>query len=191
MVTPEAIEAAARAWAIHRETDGCFERVDAWEALEEWEREAHPDEYPESDYEDCATYRSFATAALTAAAPFIAAQAKGEAFQAVRDAAEVEPDQVGDYGMVELPGYLIIDTRAFDALDKDDRERLHITADDYAQAIDDARAQAKVEALREAAEKLWPESLTDAVPRTEADRTARVIAVKLRRRAATIETEAS
>lgn len=99
------------------------------------------------------SYRDLANVALTAAAPIIAAQAKGEAFQAVRDAAEVEPDQVGDYGMVELPGYLTIDTRAFDALDKDDRERLHITADDYAQAIDDARAQAKADALREAADE--------------------------------------
>lgn len=75
-----AIEAAARAWAIHREHDGCFERVDAWEALEAWEREAHPDERPESDYEDCATYREFATAALSAAYPLMVARAKAEAW---------------------------------------------------------------------------------------------------------------
>lgn len=67
MSTDPRIDAAARAWAIHREHDGCFERVDAWEALEDWEREAHPDEYPESDYEDRDTYLSFATAALAAA----------------------------------------------------------------------------------------------------------------------------
>jgi hypothetical protein len=81
-ISKEAIEAAARAWAIHDETDGCFERVDEWEALEDWEREAHPDEYPGSDYEDCGDYRERAIAALTSVAPHIQAAA-------LRDAAEV------------------------------------------------------------------------------------------------------
>jgi hypothetical protein len=80
-ISNEAIEAAARAWAIHDETDGCFERVDEWEALEDWEREAYPDEYPGSDYEDCGDYRERAIAALTSAAPHIQAAA-------LRDAAE-------------------------------------------------------------------------------------------------------
>ena len=140
--TPEAIEAAARAL--------CGTPFpDTWEKLG-------------ADIQ--ALYRHEAEDALAAALPFIAAQAKGEAFQAVRDAAEVEPDQVGDYGMVELPGYLTIDTRAFDALDKDDRERLHITADDYAQAIDGARAQAKAEALREAADEIRANQYDDLDP---------------------------
>lgn len=67
MIGDPRIEAAARAWAIHDETDGCFERVDAWGVLEDWEREAYPDEYPGSDYEDCANYRERAASALAAA----------------------------------------------------------------------------------------------------------------------------
>lgn len=73
-LTPEATEAAARALAHTFGADDCFERVDEWEALEDWEREAHPDERPGFDYEDCSNYRRSATAALTAAYPIMAAE---------------------------------------------------------------------------------------------------------------------
>lgn len=45
------IDRAAEAAALLDDHDGCFERVREWEALEPWEREAQPGEYPHDDYE--------------------------------------------------------------------------------------------------------------------------------------------
>lgn len=64
------LEATAQALALH-DGEGCFEQVDAWEALEKWEQEANPDEYPSSDYEDCAYYRQRAVIALAASDVFL------------------------------------------------------------------------------------------------------------------------
>ena len=66
-----AVEAAARAAAIHGDYDGCFERVDQWNAQEDWEKEAHPDEYPETDIEDCEWWTSRILPALHAAIPHL------------------------------------------------------------------------------------------------------------------------
>lgn len=52
----------ARALAICDDYDGCFERVDEWEATPEDER--HDDNYPASDYEDCQWWLRRADAAL-------------------------------------------------------------------------------------------------------------------------------
>lgn len=74
-LTPDhpAVEAAARAAAIHGDYDGCFERVDQWNALEDWEKEAQSDEYPTTDIEDCEWWTSRARAALNAALPHLTA----------------------------------------------------------------------------------------------------------------------
>lgn len=69
MIPEAAVEAAARGMAIHNDDDGCFLEVDAWNAQEEWEREAYPDNYPGSSIEDCAYWTTKARAALEAAAP--------------------------------------------------------------------------------------------------------------------------
>jgi hypothetical protein len=45
-------EAIARFLALVDDYDGCFERIDEWEALPDWEKQAHPDEEPMSDRED-------------------------------------------------------------------------------------------------------------------------------------------
>ena len=45
-------EQIARVIALTDDYDGCFERIDDWEALEQWERDAHPDEEPISERED-------------------------------------------------------------------------------------------------------------------------------------------
>lgn len=73
-ISNEAIEAAARAMAILKDEDGCFLEVDAWNAREEWEREAHPESYPGADIEDCDYWLDRARAALEAAAGIIRAQ---------------------------------------------------------------------------------------------------------------------
>jgi len=73
-VIPEAaVEAAARGMAILDDHDGCFLEVDAWNAQEEWEREAHPDSYPGSAIEDCAYWLARSRAALEAALPHLRA----------------------------------------------------------------------------------------------------------------------
>lgn len=70
-VSDEAVEAMARAAAIHDDYDGCFERVDEWEAAGEEYRDAYPGERPDSDYEDCEWWRSRVRAGLPAALPFL------------------------------------------------------------------------------------------------------------------------
>src|SRR5690242_14055233 len=52
----KAILRAAEAAAMTDDYDGCFERVRAWEATEQWEKDAYPMEYPFNDYEDCAVW---------------------------------------------------------------------------------------------------------------------------------------
>ncbi|ONI62659.1 hypothetical protein CSIV_14385 [Microbacterium sp. CSI-V] len=66
--TDAEVEAGARAAALHADYEGCFLRIDEWEALEEWEREAHPENRPDTDYEDAEFWRTRTRAALTAAA---------------------------------------------------------------------------------------------------------------------------
>ncbi|KQQ22553.1 hypothetical protein ASF48_05045 [Rathayibacter sp. Leaf299] len=44
--------------------DGCFDRIREWESQEEWEREAHRDNDPGSDYEDREYWRRLARTAL-------------------------------------------------------------------------------------------------------------------------------
>lgn len=80
MISEAAVEAAARGMAIHDDDDGCFLEVDAWNAQEEWEREAYPENYPGSSIEDCAYWIAKARAALKAAAPHILQVAKAEAW---------------------------------------------------------------------------------------------------------------
>lgn len=66
VITDEMVERAARAMAEHDDYDGCFERIAEWEALAEWERDAHPDNHPGTDYEDAEFWRGRARAALEA-----------------------------------------------------------------------------------------------------------------------------
>lgn len=44
--------------------DGCHARVREWEALEQWEKDAHPDEEPFSDREDVAYWNRRADAVI-------------------------------------------------------------------------------------------------------------------------------
>lgn len=50
-VTPTR-EQIARKLAMTDDYDGCFERIDAWESLEQWERDAQPQDEPATDRED-------------------------------------------------------------------------------------------------------------------------------------------
>lgn len=68
--TAGAYEAAARAIARAADADYWVDEVAGWEAQEEWEREAYPEEYPAMAYEDKASFMKQAYAALTAATPF-------------------------------------------------------------------------------------------------------------------------
>ena len=63
------IEQMAEAMALAGDEDGCFERVKDWEALEQWEKDAHPDERPHGDYEDCEYWRVKAGAAYAVVQP--------------------------------------------------------------------------------------------------------------------------
>ena len=78
-IPDEAVEAAARAMAILDDYDGCFLEVDAWKALEDWERDAHPENYPGMAIEDCAYWLKVAKAGMDAAAPHLMAAALDEA----------------------------------------------------------------------------------------------------------------
>jgi hypothetical protein len=69
-----AVEAAARAAAIHEDYDGCFERLDAWEAASVEERELGLVEEPMStDVEDADLWRARMRSALPAAYPHMVA----------------------------------------------------------------------------------------------------------------------
>lgn len=63
------VDRMAEAAALHQDHDGCFERVREWEALGGWERDAHPDERPQDDYEAKEIWRGRIRAALAAADP--------------------------------------------------------------------------------------------------------------------------
>lgn len=73
-VLPEmtAVEAGARAAAIHEEYDGCFERLDAWAASTPEEREMGRVEEPMStDLESATWWRERMAAALAVALPSV------------------------------------------------------------------------------------------------------------------------
>lgn len=57
-------ETIARTLAATDDENDCFDEVDAWNALEEWEREAHPDDEPMMEREDCEYYLRRADAVL-------------------------------------------------------------------------------------------------------------------------------
>lgn len=58
------VEDVARALADESD-DGCFDRIDEWEAQEDWEREAYPGNHPASDYEDAEHWTRLARRLLT------------------------------------------------------------------------------------------------------------------------------
>lgn len=62
-------DALAEKMALVDEYDGCFDRIREWEALPDWEREAHPDERPHTDYEDREFWRKRADVALALIEP--------------------------------------------------------------------------------------------------------------------------
>lgn len=68
---PALVEKAARAAAIYDDYDGCFERVDEWEAAPADIRALYPDEEPVSDREDCEWWRARIRAALDEVVPAI------------------------------------------------------------------------------------------------------------------------
>lgn len=63
LVTPTR-EQIARTLAMTDDYDGCFERIDEWEALEQWERDAQPQEAPSSELEDADFWMRRADAVL-------------------------------------------------------------------------------------------------------------------------------
>lgn len=67
LTSDEAVERAARAAAILGDYDGCFERIDEWNALQQWERDAHPDEEPLTEREDAEFWTSRSRVAILAA----------------------------------------------------------------------------------------------------------------------------
>jgi hypothetical protein len=91
VIPDEAVEAAARAIAILDDHDGCFLEVDAWNAQEEWEREAHPESYPGSAVEGCAYWLARAHASLEAAAPHLMARSSdGDLILGILESAGIE-----------------------------------------------------------------------------------------------------
>lgn len=58
------IDAVAAAIARTADSDYWTDEIAEWEVAEEWEREAHPDEYPGMAYEDREWFRDQARAAL-------------------------------------------------------------------------------------------------------------------------------
>lgn len=64
----ERVEKIARVMALVDDYDGCFERIDEWEAQPDWEKEAHPEEEPFSDREDAAFWIRRAQAVVAALA---------------------------------------------------------------------------------------------------------------------------
>lgn len=83
-IDAEMIERAARAAARAGGTD-CFERIEEWEALEQWQNDASPNEYPDYDYEDAVFWRSIAKAALVAAFLTVQPNPTGELVDKARE----------------------------------------------------------------------------------------------------------
>ncbi|MBW9118869.1 hypothetical protein JNB63_02055 [Microbacterium trichothecenolyticum] len=67
-VADATIDRVAEAIARTADADYWTTEIAEWEGSEEWEREAHPDNYPAGAYEDREWYRKQARAALEAAA---------------------------------------------------------------------------------------------------------------------------
>lgn len=63
--------AVAKAIARAADADGWTDEIAEWEAMEDWERDAYPDEYPGMAYEDQVDYINQAEAAIAAAWPFL------------------------------------------------------------------------------------------------------------------------
>lgn len=63
----EQVDRVAEAIAKAADADYWTDEIAEWECAEEWEREAHPDEYPGMAYEDREQFRTQARAALAAA----------------------------------------------------------------------------------------------------------------------------
>lgn len=76
---PTTREAIARKLALVDDENGCFERVDEWEALEQWERDAQPQEEPMSDREDCEYWLRRADAVMPLVAAAVVAQREQDA----------------------------------------------------------------------------------------------------------------
>lgn len=95
-ISKEALDRAARAAAARDDYDGCFDRIDEWEAQSDWEKDAYPDEYPSMDYEDREFWRKHIRAALEAAAPLLMAQAWDEGMKFARECADETTDSFGN-----------------------------------------------------------------------------------------------
>lgn len=104
----------------------------------------------EYDYQQRALHQAHQAAVLAPVIREREAEASAQAFQAVRDNAEYEPEERDGPNLI-IAAYLMIDVDKLNALDKshDGMDWVRYTATDYANAITDA----KVEALREAADK--------------------------------------
>lgn len=124
------VDRMAEAAALYEDHDGCFERIRDWEALEEWEREAHPDNHPGSDYEDAAVWRGRIRAAWDAAHPdrplfmspteCVAIEVRDErAAQSARWGMQSHPDGTGPNRMLLRTGktYSELEAAAKDATD--------------------------------------------------------------------------
>lgn len=66
-ITGEWVDRVAKAIARAADADYWTTEIAEWEDSEEWEREAHPDNYPSAAYEDREWYHKQARAALEAA----------------------------------------------------------------------------------------------------------------------------
>lgn len=66
-ITDAQVDRVAEAIARVADADYWTTEISEWEGSEDWEREAHPDNYPDGAYEDREWYRKQARAALEAA----------------------------------------------------------------------------------------------------------------------------
>lgn len=80
------VEAIARAIAIEGDEDDCFDRVDEWHALADWER----GDEPLSDMEDCDYHRRKAVAAVSGGLPLIADAIEAAPIPFTRDRERME-----------------------------------------------------------------------------------------------------
>lgn len=87
-ITDDEIERVAAAIAKAADADYWTDEIGAWENSEQWERDAHPDNYPGVAYEDREFYRKQARAALEAARDAEGRPSEPEAYSGrARDAA--------------------------------------------------------------------------------------------------------
>lgn len=86
-------EELAAVLAMTGDYDGCFERVAEWEALEQWERDADPENEPHSDREDCEWWLKRADALLASLAlARLIRERQAEALSAFADTRGVNVD---------------------------------------------------------------------------------------------------